>query len=150
RPGAAAGLRRDHAEGGARVRAAAVAAAAIALLAGCSYTRKWSAPPKGPSLPIEATEAVARELPGCPPAKVYSDRLGDLIQSSGCQKVVYLKKAKDSAEWAKVGPDYPVPPEDDLREAELRVMNATLKGPVKTAGFEPLITLDLAKTLHTW
>jgi hypothetical protein len=135
--------------------AAVVLAAAAASGAGCtSRPQKWSAPPKGPSLSPEAAKAIAAELPDCPRDKVYADQFSHLIQASGCGKVVYLKKkdgnAFDDAAWERAAPDFPLPPEDDLRSAEGQLAGAQLRQPVLVAGRDPLITMENAKTLHSW
>jgi hypothetical protein len=127
---------------------------AVLSLAGCATPRRWSAPPKA-ALSVEAAAAVARELgPGCPPDKIYADEFKDLIQASGCGKLVYLEKAPGEkgapAEWKRAGPEFELPPENDLHEAELRLQGARLKAPVRVSGVTPFITLEQAKTLHSW
>jgi hypothetical protein len=130
---------------------------AASLLGGCTFRPpRWTAPPKGPSLPPEASAAVAAELPGCPPDKVYADQFPKLIQASGCGKVVYLAKMpylgkeEEGLRWQRAAPDFPLRPEDDLRSAEGLLAGARLRQPVLLAGKDPLITFEQAKTLHSW
>lgn len=126
----------------------------LLALTACATQRRWTAPPKA-ALSFEAASAVARELgPGCPPDKVYADEFKDLLQASGCGKLVYLQKMPGSggepAGWKRIGPEYEIPPENDLHEAELRLQGARLKAPVRVSGVTPFITLAEAKTLRSW
>ena len=97
--------------------AKAVVLSALAFGIGCTMRpQKWSAPPKGPSLPPDAMTAVEAEFPDCPRDKVYADQFPHLIQASGCDRVVYLQKR--DGQWMRAAPDFPLRPEDDLRAAE--------------------------------
>jgi hypothetical protein len=135
---------------------AAVVLSVLALGTGCTTRpQKWTAPPKGPSLPPQAMAAVLAELPECPKDQVYVDQFPRLIQASGCGKVVYLEKRDGNAwdgpaAWERAAPDFPLRPEDDLRSAERLLAGARLRQPVLVAGRDPLITMEQAKTLHSW
>lgn len=133
-----------------KLTAAAVVLGALALGGGCTMRpQKWSAPPKGPSLPPEAQAAVDAEFPDCPKDKVYTDQFPHLLQASGCGRVVYLRRDQANA-WERAAPDFPLRPEDDLRSAEELLAGARLRQPVLLDGRDPLVTMEQAKTLHSW
>lgn len=126
------------------------AAAVLALAAGCTAA-KWTAPPRA-AISFEATaaveQAIAAEVPQCPRERVYVDAFKDLIQASGCDHLMYLRR--EGTTWKRVGPVFDLPPGNDLREAEAKLIGATLRQPVKVTGVDPFLTLDQAKTLHSW
>jgi hypothetical protein len=141
-----------------RPAAAALALAAALPLASCTMRpQRWVPPPKGPSLPPDAAAAVFKEFPDCPRERVYADQFSKLIQASGCGRVVYLtrraalltKEEEEGDTWARAA-DFPLPPANDLRSAEGLLAGARLRSPVLVAGKDPLITLEQAKTLHSW
>jgi len=138
-----------------KLTAAAAVVLSAAAFTGCTMRpQRWDAPPKGPTLPPAAMAVLLAEMQDCPRDKIYADQFPRLIQASGCGRVVYLSKkegnAFDDTVWSRAAPDFPLPPEDDLRSAEGLLAGARLRQPVLISGKDPLITMEQAKTLHSW